>query len=152
MLLSDQINTLLRPKTPRLYWWLKWWQQTVNRSRGGSFVVNLILRKKWSDFFGDNGFGSFWQNPVFHNGPEEFSAQVGPARENFETESARPGRIFGPSPGEFWTQVGPARPEEKFSKSYIIVWFPRLIRDFLNRLWRFKATFEFLPLIEAGFK
>ena len=24
------------------------------------------------------------------SGPEEFSAQVGPARENFETESARP--------------------------------------------------------------
>ena len=73
------------------------------------------------------------------SGPEEFSAQADPARENFEIESARPGRILNSS------RLGPARPEETFSKSYIIVQFPRLIRDFLNQLWRFKANFDLLP-------
>ena len=48
-------------------------------------------------------------------GPEKFSAQVGPARENFRPESARPRRILRSS------RPGPARPEENFLKSCIIV-------------------------------
>ena len=45
-----------------------------------------------------------WSGAVFEiSGPEEFSAQVGPARENFRPESARPG------PEEFSARVGPAQ-------------------------------------------
>ena len=51
-------------------------------------------------------------------GPEEFSAQVGPARPGEfwdRVGPARPGRILNSS------RPGPARPEENFLKSCIIV-------------------------------